>query len=431
MDEKTLQSYLEVLKKEVTPALGCTEPGAAALCCAHAAKLLGRPVERVELSVSKYILKNGMGVGIPGTGMVGLGIASALGAVCADPEQELMVLAGADEARREAAVRLLEANEVEIMLADTAQQIYLCARVYGEGHCASAVIEGTHTGLTLLWRDGETVYTAETSPAGDGAPASAGKDWMTLAGIAAFAREVPIEELECLDVIIEYNGRIAREGLSHDYGLQVGKSILLQEENGLISAGVGNYAIAMTAAAADARMSGCEMPVMCTAGSGNQGLTATVPLIAVAEKTGKGREETLRALALSILVTVHTKRYIGRLSALCGCAIAAAIGCCCGLLQLMGGTLDQMCHGVNSMVADISGIVCDGAKPGCALKIATSVSSAIRCAALAQNGIGAGGYDGIVDADVEKTLFNLGLLGSEGMGGTNAAILDIMLHKQN
>lgn len=420
--------YLNLLKSEIAPALGCTEPAAAGLCAAYAANLLEGPVERLELQVSRYIFKNGMNVGIPGTDMLGLDIAGALGALSAKPERKLTVLGDVDQASKDAAITMVKEKRVRVSLAETAEKIYIEAVATAGGREGKAIIAGTHTGLIFLARDGEVLLdeAAAIPIATVGGGDTATYD-VTLDEIARVVGAVPVAELVFLRELIDLNMTIAQEGLTGDYGLKVGKSML--EGAGLISGDVANYAVAMTAAAADARMAGCDKPVMSAAGSGNQGLTATVPVTAIGRKLRLPEEKVLRALALSILVTVHAKHYIGRLSVLCGCSIAAAIGACCGVILLMDGTVGNMKAGINSMVADISGVVCDGAKPGCALKIATAVSSAIRSANMALLGVGAGSHDGIVTRDVEKTLENLGKLGNEGMSDTNEVILDMMLNK--
>lgn len=427
MNPNRQEWFLNLLKSEIAPALGCTEPAAAALCAAYAASALGEAVEELELWVSRYIFKNGMNVGIPGTGMLGLNIAAALGALSARPERKLMVLTGIDEGSKQAAIAMVDEKRVRVALAETGEKIHIEAVARAGERTGRAVIAGTHTGLRYLARGGE-VLVDEAAAAADAAGAIPGKPYdVTLDEIAEVVAELPVAELIFLRELIDLNMTIAQEGLTNDYGLKVGKSIL--EGAGLISGDVANYAVAMTAAAADARMAGCDKPVMSAAGSGNQGLTATVPVTAIGRRLRLPEEKVLRALALSILVTVHTKHYIGRLSVLCGCSIAAAIGACCGVILLMDGNAENMKAGISSMVADISGVVCDGAKPGCALKIATAVSSAIRAANMALLGVGAGSHDGIVSRDVEKTLANLGRLGNEGMSDTNEVILGMMLEK--
>lgn len=420
-DERT---YIQIIKKEISMALGCTEPAAVALTAAYAAhELEGRAVS-LKIYVSEYILKNGMNVGIPGTGITGLDIAALLGAISAEPEKQLMVLSGISEEDKLAAGEMLKNKTVEINLAESEDKIYIRAEASDGVNSTEAVISGSHTNLASLSKNGTQMFFKEP---GESAAVADFKYDMTVRDIVDFVSAVSGESLDFLEDVIEINSQISLDGLTHDYGLNVGKSILSAET--LLSNDIGNYAVACTAAAADARMSGCEKPVMSAVGSGNQGLTATVPIVAISEKLKLEREKEYKALALSILVTIHTKQHIGRLSVLCGCSIAAAIGTCCGVIFIFGGGYPEMERGINTMVADIAGVVCDGAKPGCALKIATAVSSAIRSANMAIHGIGASGHDGIVADDVEGTLSNLGRLGNEGMVGTNRSILSMMLKK--
>lgn len=432
MERETTREYVELLKREISPAMGCTEPAAAALAAAYAAHALGTRAETVEMSVSAYIFKNGMNVGIPGTGMVGLEIAAALGAISAQPEKQLLVLNNLSEEQKEWAKEMVAKKQVRIQIAETEEKVYLRAICRAGGQEAEALVLRTHVGLAKIVKNGETLVNNapdEPEPKEQQAAAPQEPENMSLESIVDFVGSVPTEELLFLREVIRINRTIAEEGLTHDYGLKVGKSILESSRTGLVSDDLANFTVACTAAAADARMSGCEKPVMSTAGSGNQGLTASLPVAVIGWKLELPEEKVLHALALSILVTIHTKQYIGRLSVLCGCSIAAAIGSCCGIIYLLDGGLENMKIGINSMVADISGVVCDGAKPGCALKIATAVNSAIRSATMALNGLGANAHDGIVAVDVEQTLKNLGMLGNQGMGAANSAILDMMLHK--
>lgn len=425
--------YLELLKSEISPALGCTEPAAAALGAAYAAKELGMVPEKIEVSVSQYIFKNGMNVGIPGTGMTGLDIAVALGAVSANPQKELLVLEDLTREQKAKAKEMILAKKIHIGIAEVSEKVYVKVDVTAGDNKASAVISRNHKNLTLLMKNDRVIYKEEADKLESVKNACAGNGEVydiTLWEIVAFAESLPAEQLEFLKEVIVLNKGIALEGLENEYGLKVGRSILENNKSGLIATDVANYAVAMTAAAADARMAGCNKPVMSTAGSGNQGLTATIPIVSIGYKLAITEEKILRGLAISILLTVHTKHYLGRLSVLCGCSISAAMGVSCGIIYMLGGDYRQMQYAVNSMVADISGVVCDGAKPGCALKIATAVTSAIRAANMALSGTGADSHDGIVHKEVERTLENLGILGNKGMIDTNKTILNIMLENQ-
>lgn len=430
MNGKERADWLALIQREISPALGCTEPVAAALCAAGAASMLsGRP-ERIALEASEYILKNAMNVGIPGTHAVGLEMACALGAAVAQPEKGLLVLKGLTPEQKEFAQSLVDQGRVKVSKAGAGEKVYLRSVAEGGGHRGEAVISGNHGHFSRMLRDGQVVSTDDHA-FGGGKPAEAGTG-LTVAGIWAFIQESREEDFRFLDEAIALNKAAAQEGLNGSYGLQVGQSLLEGDPGGLLGDGLANRAAAVTAAAADARMSGCEKPVMSVAGSGNQGLTATLPVIVLTEEGPAAfREKQRRALALSILVTIHAKEFLGKLSVLCGCSIAAAIGVTAAVVYLYGGTQKQAELGIKTMTADISGMICDGAKPGCALKIATSVNVAMRAASMACMNRGAGGHDGIVDQDVEMTLKNLGDLGTLGMSGTNLVILEMLLKKQN
>ena len=429
MEESRRRFYQSLLHREIAPALGCTEPAAAALTAACAAKCLGCIPEEILVRTSQYILKNAMNVGIPGIGMTGLDIAVALGALSASPEKELMILSGISPEKKRQAKAMTEQGKVRIELASTEEKIYIEVQVRAGAETAKAITAEAHKNITYVEKNDRVCYRKERKIRK--AEETAEEPYtVTLEEILDFSEHTALENLGFLREVIQINREIALEGISHKYGLQVGKNLMDGTENGLVGQDAANYAAAMTAAAADARMAGCEKPVMSAAGSGNQGLTATIPIAAVGEKLELGEEKILRALALSILLTVHTKHYLGRLSVLCGCSISSAMGVACGIVFMLGGTYAQMTWAINSMVADISGVVCDGAKPGCALKIATAVQSAVRAANMALNGSGADSHDGIVHVNAEKTLENLGILGNWGMKDTNRIILDLMLEKQ-
>ena len=427
MNQQQIDRYIRLIRSETAPAMGCTEPAAGALCAAAAAAQLGCAPESLAVEVSSYIFKNAMNVGIPGTGETGLDIACAMGALCPKPELGLSVLGEFDPGLLPEARRL--ARNTRISVAEGVPKVYIRAAAHGGGSYGEAVIRDTHTGIVYLGRDG--VPSMEKDMAPSSAPESGGEGaQLDIPGIWQFGQEVPVSALYFLRELVQVNCAMAEEGLSHPYGLQVGRQMHSGTAAGLIAEDTANFAAAYTAAAADARMSGCEQAVMSVAGSGNQGLTATLPVIAVARKSGKSEEVMLRALAISILTTIHAKEYIGRLSVLCGCGVASSIGVTAGVVYMLGGTLEQAEMGIRTMTADISGIVCDGAKPGCALKIATSVGAAMRAASFALSGIGASAHDGIVAGDVEETLKNLGELGADGMAAANQVILDMLLHKQ-
>ncbi len=421
----TAPDYAQILRQEIKPALGCTEPIAVALAVARAREALGGEPDAILLRVSRNILKNAMGVGIPGTGMVGLEIASALSSVCGHSSYGLEVLSGATEADCARARELVKQGLVSVAEKKTDKKLYIEAEVRGGGHTALCVIQDTHTGITQVERDGEVLLHEDASVKHAD---TAGSHELSVAGIFDYVTTVDVEELSFLRDVIAMNDAVAQSGLEGDWGMRVGK--VLQNGRSMEETPLGEYVSAYTAAAADARMAGCTLPVMSTAGSGNQGICASLPVAATARKIGANEEAMLRAEALSQLITIHIKTYIGRLSPLCGCAIASSIGSSCGVTYLLGGGLEEIQRAIKNMVADISGLICDGAKSGCALKIASSVASAIQCANLALAGVSAGRLDGIIADDVEATIRNLGNLGCVGMDQTDRVILDMMIAKE-
>lgn len=418
------QKYLNVMKMEIKPALGCTEPIAVALAVAKARETLGVLPEKIELQVSCNILKNAMGVGIPGTGMVGLEIASALSAVAGHSAYGLEVLSGADTADYEAARAYADRGVISVATKDTDKKLYIEAHVFADGHEAVCIIEDAHTQITHVQLDEQVIEHHSTGTRHADVKAD---HTLSVAGIYEFVMNVDVQELMFLKDVIAMNDAVAQEGLSQDYGMRVGR--VLQNGRTMEEMTLSEWVCAYTSAAADARMAGCTLPVMSTAGSGNQGITASLPVAAAARKLGKSKEEMLRAEALSQLVTIHIKSFIGKLSPLCACAIASSIGSSCGVVYLLGGGLEQIIFAVQNMIADISGLICDGAKSGCALKIASSVGSAMQCAQLAMAHVGATGLDGIVAENVELSIRNLASLGIDGMESTDRVILDMMISK--
>lgn len=415
------QSYLTLLREETLPAIGCTEPVAVALCAAEASACLLKEPYRLHLEVSPYILKNGMHVGIPGTaGLTGLDLACALGSLLPHPEKQMTILGDVSDEKLSKAKAIVQSGSVSVRSADTPYKVWVDVRIdAADGHWARAVIQGTHTHVLLVEKDGQPLRT-------DRCQESESRDMpaITLESVYAFATTVSQADLEFLDEIIRVNTRIACEGLARDYGLCVGRHLANSPD-------AAQQVIAVTAAAADARMSGCQLPVITNMGSGNQGITASLPVIETAHLLGASHEQLLRALAISELVAMEVKTHIGRLSALCGCSIAAAIGAASAMVFLRGGNFEQIAYAVNMMVGDVTGIICDGAKPGCALKIATAVSAAQRAAVLALSLEHTVQPYGIVSSDVEATIQNLGTLGRDGMGNANDVVLRMMLDGQH
>ena len=448
---------IELIQKEVKPALGCTEPIAVSLAVARSCEALreiGVEPDSIFVEVSANILKNGMGVGIPGTGMIGLHIASALAATCGKSRYGLEVLKDLNPQAIEDAKAMVDAGRVKITLANTPLKLYIKAYAFSDytgdsncfaepAHCAATEIANNHDSIISVVRDGESLLqgahmgsldcagsACTTAGAGESTPAEKTTlDYkLSVKEILEFATEADFENIRFILDSVKLNRALAVEGLKDDYGLKVGKTILAKEHEGIFGNSVMTYAMAATAAASDARMAGCTLPAMSNSGSGNQGITVTMPVIAVAEKMVVGEEKLARALVLSHLIAIHIKGYLGKLSALCGCVIAST-GSSCGIVYLKGGNYEQVCAAIKNMIGNITGMVCDGAKVGCALKVASGVSSSIQAAVLAMDNICISSNDGIIEDCIEKTICNLGKIGAEGMQTTDRMILDIMVCK--
>lgn len=433
---------IELIKKEVKPALGCTEPIAVALAAAKAAEILTDRCPccgtawressgfNVAVEVSGNILKNGMGVGIPGTGMVGLHIAAALGAVCGKSEYGLEVLHDLCGSSVERAKELVNSGLVKVMHTETGHKLYVKVTISaGEGHSASAVIEDDHDNIVETCFDGTVLHCSQAQQQDNTADHRGTLDYkLTLKEIYDFASSVDFKDISFILESRDLNLKLAKEGLSGDYGLKVGKTISSDSYREVFGNDFMSYAMALTAAASDARMAGCTLPAMSNSGSGNQGITVTMPVIAYVLKYNVPEEQLARALVLSHLTAIHIKGYLGKLSALCGCVIAST-GASCGITYLRGGSYQHVCAAVKNMIGNITGMVCDGAKVGCAMKVASGVSSAIQSAVLAMDGTCISEHDGIIEKDIEKTIRNLGQIGSVGMQGADSMILDIMVCK--
>ena len=427
-----------LIRKEVKPALGCTEPIAVALAVAKAVEEFEKNYGsgwrmcgnyKLKAEVSGNILKNGMGVGIPGTGMVGLHIASALGAACGKSCYGLEVLNDLSDAAVEYSKKMVDDGLVSVDIADTDLKLYVKATVEYDGHSAYAIIENDHDNIVETGYDGNAVITAGRKTHSEDLEQKSTLDYaLTVQEILEFASTVAYEDIEFILESRTLNMALAAEGMSGKYGLRVGYAISLDSNSEVFGEDFLSYAMALTAAASDARMAGCTLAAMSNSGSGNQGITVTMPVIAYSIRYGTTDEQLARALVLSHLIAIHIKGYLGKLSALCGCVIAST-GAACGLVYLRGGDYSQICAAIKNMIGNITGMVCDGAKVGCAMKVASGVSSALQSAVLAREGICISAHDGIIENDIEKTIQNLGRIGSVGMQNTDNMILDIMVCK--
>ena len=441
------EKIIALLHREVKPALGCTEPIAVALAVSKAVEIISdncasRCPEgwrlttdfRIDVAVSGNILKNGMGVGIPGTGRVGLPVAAALGAVCGDSRRNLEVLADLTEVAVKRALELVEGQKVTISVADTDHLLYVKATVCANGQAqasaevnpqAYAIIEDDHDRIVETCFADRILMSSE-SAAGLSGP-DEGEETPSVREILDFANNAPFADIAFILEDRSLNLALAREGLAGNYGMNVGKTIRENQQE-VFGDDFLSFAMGLTAAASDARMAGSTLPAMSNSGSGNQGITASMPVIAYALKYDIDDERLARALILSNLVAIHIKHYLGKLSALCGCVVAST-GSSCGIVYLQGGGYDAICAAIKNMAGNITGMVCDGAKVGCAMKVASGVSCAVQSAVLALRGTCIPSTDGIIDDDVEKTIRNVGAIGSAGMKHADRMIMDIMLCK--
>ncbi|MBD5607669.1 MAG: serine dehydratase subunit alpha family protein [Desulfovibrio sp.] len=420
-------AILELLRQEVVPAIGCTEPIAVALTCARAAELLGEEPETLDVEASANLLKNGMGVIVPGTGQAGLQIAAAVGALGGQSKLGLECLRDLDPNQVEKAREMLEQGRVNLSVADNDLLLYCKATARAGDKSGAAELRDSHANLTRAWKNGELVFEKEGEAVGS---AISDEEWpLTFQRVYDFADSAPLEDIEFILEAARMNRNVAEEGLKTQYGLAVGKNMAAQMERKILADDAPTFAVKLTAAAADARMAGVMMPVMSNSGSGNQGITCTMPVVAYAIRLNKNDEELARALILSHLTSIHIKRHLGRLSAHCG-AMVAATAAACGIARLLGGGEKELEMTVRNMVGNVAGMICDGAKSSCALKVASAVNAGIQAAMLALEGRAVTGDEGIVSEDIEACIANLGRLGSTGMRETDKVILDIMLHKK-
>ncbi|HWQ62564.1 MAG TPA: L-serine ammonia-lyase, iron-sulfur-dependent, subunit alpha [Negativicutes bacterium] len=419
---------IELIKAGVMPALGCTEPGAVALAAAYARQALGEDPVEVSVDVDGNVYKNGMAVGIPGTGEVGLPIAAALGALIGDPDRQLEVLSAQTPAMLVAARALIAADKVPVTINDSKGLLVRVTLTTAGGRQALAVLEGGHTNLTRLEADGKVLFSkaSQSKQAGWRLPNPCA---VHLADLIKAVEDTPAADLAFLADCVRMNRHAAECGRQDRLGMAVGANLSDLVQEGRLADDMVNYAKILTAAGADARMSGLNIPVMSVAGSGNHGLTAILPVVAVAERLGLEDATLHKALAISILTTQYIKGYTGGLSALCGCAVAAATGSAAGLVWLLGGDAQQVGGAIKNMVANLTGMICDGGKVGCALKLATAAGAAVETALLTLKGVIVPCSNGIIFASAEDTVRSLGMVSNPGMLQTDRIILNIMLDK--
>lgn len=420
--DKRYGAYVNILHEELMPAMGCTEPIAIAYAAAMARKILGTMPERVLVEASDNIIKNVKSVVVPNTGnLKGIEAAAVAGIVAGDADKVLQVISVVNNAQRSEMAQFIKTKEVKVVASTSGIIFDLIVNVYAGDSHASVQISHYHTNIVRVTKDGEaTVYTHHCDDVSN--KHKTDRSIMSVEDIVAFADSVPIDEVkDVLKLQIAYNTAIAQEGISGNWGANVG-SVLLKSWGDDIKV----RAKAMAAAGSDARMSGCELPVMIVSGSGNQGLATSVPVIEYAKELNADEDSLLRALVVANLVTIHQKTSIGRLSAFCG-AVSAGVGAGAGITYLYGGRYKEVAHTIVNALAIVSGIVCDGAKPSCAGKIASSVEAGILGYHMYKNGQQFYGGDGIVVKGVENTIKNIGRLGSVGMRETDKEIIRMML----
>lgn len=439
LTEPERKEILQLLHAQVVPAIGCTEPMAVALCVARATELLGCLPERIDLRLSANILKNAMGVGIPGTGMVGLPIAVALGALIGKSDYGLEVLRDCTPEAVEEGKRYIAEGRIHIELEthDT-DKLFIHVTAHATDRQSQACIKGSHTHFVDASNPtpADEAKSAGKQAEADGTQSDASQQdtpqgaapTLTLRKVFEFATTMPLADIDFILEAKRLNSAAAAAGLKDNYGHKLGKTMCSPLGRGIMGDSIFSKILSITSCACDARMAGAMIPVMSNSGSGNQGICATMPVVVFAEENHNTEEELIRALVLSHLTAIYIKQTLGTLSALCGCVVAST-GSSCGITYLMGGTYEQVCYSVKNMIANLTGMICDGAKPSCALKLTTGVSTAVMSAMLAVKNNVVTSAEGIIDDDVDRSIRNLTAIGSRGMDETDRFVLDIMTHK--
>lgn len=426
MTQEERNRIIALVKREVVPAIGCTEPMAVALAVAKAKETLGSVPKQITVWLSANMLKNAMGVGIPGTGMIGLPIAIALGALIGKSEYNLEVLKDTTPEDVEQGKEYIAQNRIKILQKkDTEEKLYIEVECHNGDDNVSVTITGMHTHFSSIVKNGKVLFSdAQKSVLQQGEEAPQ----LTMRMVYDFAMTAPLSEIHFILETAELNKRAAEMSLNNHFGHGLGRTIFMEPKCQFFGNGVYSKILSYTSAACDARMAGVKVPVMSNSGSGNQGIAATLPVWVFAKERLKSEEELTRALMLSHLTVIYIKQSFGRLSPLCGCVVAAT-GSACGLTYLMGGTFEQIVYAVKNMIANITGMICDGAKPSCSLKVATGVSTAVLSSMLAIDDEVVTPAEGIIDEDVDKCVQNMANIGNRGMAATDNLVLDIMTHK--
>lgn len=429
MDNKTKAQIIKLIHQEVIPAIGCTEPVAVALAAAKAAETLGAKPTKIEVFLSANILKNAMGVGIPGTGMVGLPIAIALGSLIGKSAYGLEVLRDLTPDALAEGKQMIESKCIHIALKENVDKLYIEVNCSAGEDTSKVIICHEHTNIIYVEKNGEVLIDLRQSGNGSEEVCAAHDELkLSFSTVYEFAMEMPLDDIRFILETADLNKKAAEASIQGNFGHTVSKTVSGAFGKKYMGESPYTHMLVMTAAACDARMDGAMIPVMSNSGSGNQGIAATLPVLSFAEDIKCTEEQLIRALMLSHLMVIYIKQSLGRLSALCGCVVAAT-GASCGITYLMGGSKTQISYAIKNMIGNITGMICDGAKPSCAMKVSSGVSTAMLSALMAMEDKVVTPVEGIIDEDVDKSITNLTSIGSKGMEATDRLVLDIMTHK--
>ncbi len=432
ISQQTTDNIIKILHQEVVPAQGCTEPIAIAFTAAKAKEVFDhKDIDKIVIRVSGNIIKNVKSVVVPNSGgMIGIEVSAIMGLLFGDASRDLMVISDITLEQMEEVKEFIKTKEIEVIHVDKPEKLYVMVEIHNDNHCSSVEIKHLHTNITKIQRDKEVLLQQACNDQCFNTPEE-DREELSIRLIYELAKVIDIKLIEPLmSKVITLNSAIAKEGLSGNYGINIGKVIKEHIENGFYGDDVRNRAASFASAGSDARMSGCSLPVMTTSGSGNQGMAASLALIEYANHMKIEREQLIRTLFFSHLATVHIKTNVGRLSAYCGviCSAAAVSGALC---FINNNSLEMVSHAIANTLGDVSGIICDGAKSSCAMKIATTIYAAFDAYILATHGKNLQGGDGIIAEDIEQTLKHIGKLSQDGMQVTDQVIIDIMSNTYN